>query len=57
MDHSMYAKGEKEITVASVFENGTHLKDAYSGKSAKVIGGKVIINSKFEVVLLESEIK
>lgn len=45
-------KGQKEIDVSSVFEDDTELHDAYSGNSAKVIGGKVTIDSQFEIVLL-----
>ena len=47
------AKGEKTIPVGTVFSNGTKLKDAYSGKTALVVKGKVTINSDFEIVLLE----
>jgi len=46
-------KGRKVIPVANVFKNGTRLKDAYSGKTAKVSNGKVIIDSESDVVLLE----
>ena len=46
-------KGEKTIPVGTIFSNGTKLKDAYSGKTALVVKGKVTINSDFEIVLLE----
>ena len=46
------AKGNKEITVADQFENGTTLTDHYSGKTATVEHGKVIIDSEFSIVLL-----
>ena len=45
--------GEKELTVGEAFEDGTELRDAYSG--AKVIpqGGKVRLDTPFSIVLLE----
>jgi alpha-amylase len=45
--------GKKEIFVDKLFENGTKLKDAYSGKFAVVNDGKIVIDSKFDIVLLE----
>ena len=47
------SKGEKELDVSKVFKNGDKLRDAYSNKSVKVKNGKVIINSEFEIVVLE----
>lgn len=46
--------GKKEISVGTIFENGTHLKDAYSGKTAVVSNGKVTIDSPYNLVLLEN---
>ncbi len=46
-------KGPKEISVGTIFENGTKLKDAYSGKKVVVSNGKVSIDSEFDIVLLE----
>ena len=46
-------KGQKEISVGTIFENGTKLKDAYSGKKAIVSNGKVTIDTEFDIVLLE----
>jgi len=46
-------KGEKEINVSIYFTDGDKLKDAYSGKPIVVKGGKVTIDSEFDVVLLE----
>jgi alpha-amylase len=46
-------KGLKEISVGTIFENGTKLKDAYSGKKVIVSNGKVNIDSEFDIVLLE----
>ncbi len=45
--------GKKEISVASIFKNGTKVKEAYSGKTFEVIDGKVTIDSEFGIVLLE----
>jgi len=46
-------KGKKEIPVGTIFANGSKVKDAYSGKTATVVKGKVIVDSEFELVLLE----
>lgn len=48
-------KGPKEISVGTVFENGTKLKDGYSGKKVEVLNGKVIIDTEFDIVLLEKQ--
>lgn len=48
-------KGEKELNVRVVFNDGEELLDAYSGKSVKVKNGKVIIDSEYDVVLLEKK--
>lgn len=45
--------GLKEISVNEIFENGTRLRDAYSGKTTKVQNGKAIIDSEFGIVLFE----
>lgn len=45
--------GLKEVSVQGIFENGTKLRDAYSGKNVKVENGKVSIDSEFYIVLLE----
>jgi alpha-amylase len=45
--------GQKELSVGSVFADGTKLKDAYSGKETIVSNGKATINSEFAFVLLE----
>lgn len=47
------AKGKKEISVGMIFENGNKVKDTYSGKTAVVENGKVVIDSNFGIVLLE----
>lgn len=46
-------EGEKSIDVSGSFEDGEELHDAYSGFSAEVKDGKVVINSEFDIVLLE----
>ena len=46
-------KGRKELSVGDIFKNGTQLKDTYSNQKTEVIDGKVIIDSDFDIVLLE----
>lgn len=48
-------KGMKVLDVSRVFENGDNIQDAYSGISAKVEQGKIAIDSKFNIVLLEKK--
>lgn len=43
----------KSINVEGVFENGTKIRDAYSGTESFVQNGKLNITSEFEIVLLE----
>ena len=43
----------KKSFAIGIFENGTRLRDAYSGKTAKVTNGKVSIDSEFGIVLYE----
>ncbi len=45
--------GKKEISVGTIFKNGSKIKDTYSGKTAVVSKGKVIIDSDFNIVLIE----
>ena len=45
--------GIKEVSVTGIFQNGTKLRDAYSGKTVKVENGKAIINTEFSLVLFE----
>ena len=47
--------GEKTLVVSSMFNDGDELHDAYSGSSTKVTNGTVILNSAFDVVLLEKK--
>lgn len=48
------AKGDKEISVGTVFKNGQTLKDAYSGVTVEVREGKIQLNSPHTMVLLEA---
>jgi alpha-amylase len=45
-------KGDVSLTVAGVFEDGQTLRDAYTGHTAKVVGGKVNLKAD-QCVLLE----
>jgi len=45
--------GQKEISVGTIFKNGTKVKDAYSGKASVVKDGKVSLNTNFSIILLE----
>ncbi|SDX02494.1 alpha-amylase family glycosyl hydrolase [Flavobacterium degerlachei] len=45
--------GKKELSVGTIFTDGTKLKDAYSGKETTVINGKISIDTEFDIVLLE----
>jgi alpha-amylase len=47
--------GEKTLDVSTKFNDGDEVHDAYSGNSTKVTNGKVIINSEFDIVLLEKK--
>lgn len=46
--------GMKELNVSSVFNEGQKLRDAYSGMNATVTNGKINIDSKETIVLLEA---
>ncbi|WP_179343562.1 alpha-amylase family glycosyl hydrolase [Winogradskyella ursingii] len=48
-------KGKKPIDVSKVFEDGDNILDAYSGKTVNVESGKVVIDSEFNIVLLERQ--
>ena len=45
--------GTKEVNVSGIFENGTKVKDAYSGAIMPVIDGKVSLTNNYQIVLLE----
>lgn len=44
--------GKKEISVAGFFKNGETLTDYYSDNKVMVSGDKIILDSKFNIVLL-----
>ncbi len=45
--------GKKEISVGNLFQNGTKVKDAYSGKTAVVSNGKITITTNYSILLIE----
>jgi alpha-amylase len=47
------AATQKDIPVGGVFENGTKLRDAYSGNDAVVKEGRINFASPFEILLFE----
>jgi alpha-amylase len=47
-------KGAKQISAATVFDDNTLVRDAYSGTEAKVQNGMIMMNTPFDVVLLEA---
>ncbi len=47
------SKGEKTIQINSLFEEGTPLIDKYSGKETTVTENVVVLNSEYDIVLLE----
>jgi len=46
-------KGQMTIDVSALAEDGESVRDMYSGISQKVKDGKVLIDSMFDIVLLE----
>jgi len=46
-------KGKKEISVGSIFKDGSKLTDRYSGKNVLVSNGKITIDTEFDILLLE----
>ena len=48
-------KGKKEISVGTIFSDDTKLTDAYSGKTTTVVKGKIVIDSEFDIILLEKK--
>ncbi len=45
--------GRKEIQIATLFKNNTVLRDAYSGRTATVKSGRLVIDTPYNIVLLE----
>jgi alpha-amylase len=48
-------KGNKEINVSSIFNDGEEVNDFYSNQTFMVKNGKVNVNSEFDIVLLEKK--
>ncbi len=46
-------KGTKTINASSIFKNGESIRDFYSNQIVKVENGNVVVNSEFDIVLLE----
>ncbi len=49
------SKGEKEIPVSNVFQDGDMLHEAYSNQFVKVNNGQVLVLSEYDMVLLEKK--
>ncbi len=49
--------GKKEISIGTVFENGTFVIDFYSGKETLVTNGKISLESNYSIILLEMKNK
>lgn len=49
------AKGKKTLALQNVFAEGTLLRDAYSGTTATVTNGEVVIDTPYDIVLLENK--
>ena len=49
------AKGKKTLALQNVFAEGTLLRDAYSGTTATFTNGEVVIDSPYDIVLLENK--
>jgi alpha-amylase len=43
------------LSVGDIFQNGTMLKDTYSGKIVAVYDGKITLNTPYSIILLEKE--
>lgn len=46
-------KGAKSIDVSKLYSEGDTVRDAYSGIKTKVKDGRVVVDSKYDIVLLE----
>jgi alpha-amylase len=51
------SKGQKLFDVASVFKNGTELRDAYSNKKMTVYEGQVQLDTPYKFALLEEYLR
>ncbi|ACU07185.1 Periplasmic alpha-amylase [Flavobacteriaceae bacterium 3519-10] len=45
--------GLKTVSVTGIFEGGTKVRDAYSGKTSKVENGRISFDTEFSIVLVE----
>src|SRR5690606_26725168 len=45
--------GINTISVTSIYEDGTKVRDAYSGKTSKVENGRISFDTEFSIVLVE----
>jgi len=48
-------QGKKTVEVSEFFKNGTLLHDVYSQQEVEVVDGNVIIDSEFDIILLEEK--
>lgn len=46
-------KGKKELFVGAVFAVGDKVRDAYSGTITKVTNGKIVLDTPYDIVLIE----
>ncbi len=49
------SEGEKEIDVRTIFADGTKVRDAYSGATATVEGGKASFDTETTILLVEKQ--
>ena len=52
---SLSALNKKEISVGTIFENGTKIMDVYSNTETVVSDGKVSLNTDYSILLLEEK--
>lgn len=45
--------GLKELSVGTIFVDGTKVKDFYSGKTGTIVNGKISLNTPYNIILLE----
>jgi alpha-amylase len=46
-------KGKKEISVETIFKDGTKVRDAYSGKTSVVSKQKIQFDTPYTLLLIE----
>ena len=47
------SKGSKTLDVSKIFKDGEVIHDAYSNQDITINNGKAILNSEYDIVLLE----